>query len=40
MTSNVHTFAEKYESPAVIKKNGVYFMFASQLTGWNPNDNY
>lgn len=40
MTSNVYTFAEKYESPAVIKKNGVYFMFASQLTGWNPNDNY
>ena len=40
VTSNVYTFAEKYESPAVIKKNGVYFMFASQLTGWNPNDNY
>jgi hypothetical protein len=36
----VHTWAEKYESPAVVKKNGVYFMFASQLTGWNPNDNY
>ena len=38
--SNTYTFAEKYESPAVIKKNGVYFMFASQLTGWSPNDNY
>ncbi|KZM21638.1 uncharacterized protein EKO05_0008007 [Ascochyta rabiei] len=38
--SNTYTFAEKYEAPAVIKKNGVYFMFASQLTGWNPNDNY
>lgn len=37
---NVYTWAEKYESPAVIKKNGVYFMFSSQLTGWNPNDNY
>lgn len=40
VVENVYTWAEKYESPAVIKKNGVYFMFASQLTGWNPNDNY
>ncbi|KAH3904042.1 hypothetical protein HBI56_042830 [Parastagonospora nodorum] len=40
ITRNVHTWAEKYESPTVVKKNGVYFMFASQLTGWNPNDNY
>ncbi|KAL6709648.1 hypothetical protein ACN47E_001076 [Coniothyrium glycines] len=40
ITSNVYTWKEKYESPAIIKKNGVYFMFASQLTGWNPNDNY
>lgn len=34
VASNVYTWAEKYEAPAVIKKNGVYFMFASQLTGW------
>jgi hypothetical protein len=40
VTSNVYTWKEKYESPALIKHNGVYFMFASQLTGWNPNDNY
>ncbi|KAH7560268.1 galactan 1,3-beta-galactosidase [Bipolaris maydis] len=40
VTTNVYKWAEKYESPAVIKSNGVYFMFASQLTGWNPNDNY
>ncbi|KAH7391705.1 glycosyl hydrolase [Pyrenochaeta sp. MPI-SDFR-AT-0127] len=40
IVSNVYTWPEKYESPAVIKKNGVYFMFSSQLTGWNPNDNY
>jgi hypothetical protein len=24
----------------VVKKNGVYLMFASQLSGWDPNDNY
>lgn len=38
--NNTYVFAEKYESPALIKKDGVYFMFASRLTGWNPNDNY
>ncbi|KAF1836775.1 Arabinanase/levansucrase/invertase [Decorospora gaudefroyi] len=38
--NNIYTWREKYESPALIKKNGIYFMFASQLTGWNPNDNY
>jgi hypothetical protein len=37
--SSVYTWKEKYEAPAVIKKNGVYFMFASKLTGWNTNDN-
>lgn len=40
MTRNVYTWKEKYESPAIAKRNGVYFMFSSQLTGWNPNDNY
>jgi hypothetical protein len=34
VVSNVYTWAEKYEAPAVIKSSsGVYFMFASQLTG-------
>ena len=40
VTKNVYVWKEKYESPALIKRSGVYFMFASQLTGWNPNDNY
>ncbi|CAE6478351.1 unnamed protein product [Rhizoctonia solani] len=40
VVSNVYRWAEKYEAPAVIKSSaGVYFMFASQLTGWNTNDN-
>ncbi|KAF8607241.1 galactan 1,3-beta-galactosidase [Ceratobasidium sp. AG-I] len=40
VVSNVYTWAEKYEAPAVIKSSsGVYFMFASQLTGWDSNDN-
>ncbi|CAO2648754.1 Nn.00g097030.m01.CDS01 [Neocucurbitaria sp. VM-36] len=37
---NVYTWKEKYEAPAIAKRNGVYFMFASQLSGWDPNDNY
>lgn len=36
----MYTFAADYEAPALIKKDGIYFMFASRLTGWNPNDNY
>ncbi|KAF9876805.1 glycosyl hydrolase family 43 protein [Colletotrichum karsti] len=35
------TFGWEYfaESPALVKRNGHYFIFGSQLTGWNPNDN-
>ncbi|GME50116.1 Carbohydrate binding module family 6 [Neofusicoccum parvum] len=39
-TTSTHLFAEKYESPALVKASGTYFIFASQLTGWSPNDNY
>jgi hypothetical protein len=28
-----------YESPAVIKANGMYYLLVSHLTGWNTNDN-
>ncbi|KAJ4301231.1 hypothetical protein N0V90_003322 [Kalmusia sp. IMI 367209] len=34
-----YLWKESIEAPAVIKKNGVYFMFGSTLTGWDPNDN-
>ncbi|KAJ3516794.1 hypothetical protein NLJ89_g914 [Agrocybe chaxingu] len=27
------------ESPGIIKRNGVYHLFASHTTGWNPNPN-
>lgn len=35
------TFEWQYfaESPAMLKKNGYYFIFGSHLTGWDPNDN-
>lgn len=38
VTSNVYLFAD-YEAPAMVKKNGYYFLFASKLSGWSPNDN-
>ncbi|PYH84541.1 glycosyl hydrolase family 43 protein [Aspergillus uvarum CBS 121591] len=37
--SNVHLFTADYEAPAVYKAGDTYFMFASQLSGWSPNDN-
>ncbi|PSN65528.1 galactan 1,3-beta-galactosidase [Corynespora cassiicola Philippines] len=37
--SATYLWSESIESPAMIKKNGVYFMFGSKLTGWDPNDN-
>lgn len=37
--SSTYLWKDSIESPAMIKKNGVYFMFGSKLTGWDPNDN-
>jgi len=37
--SATYVWKEKIESPTIIKKNGVYFMFGSKLTGWDANDN-
>ncbi|KAK2043242.1 galactan 1,3-beta-galactosidase [Colletotrichum somersetense] len=39
VTRNVYLWDESIESPAILKKNGYYFMFGSRLTGWDPNDN-
>ncbi|KAM0421159.1 hypothetical protein ACHAPT_011051 [Fusarium lateritium] len=35
----VHLFPEHLESPAMVKQNGLYYLFASQLTYWYANDN-
>lgn len=37
--SSTYLWKDSIEAPAMIKKNGVYFMFGSKLTGWDPNDN-
>ncbi|TDZ35191.1 hypothetical protein C8035_v009907 [Colletotrichum spinosum] len=38
-TQSVYLWNVNIESPAILKRNGYYFMFGSRLTGWNPNDN-
>ncbi|KUI72633.1 hypothetical protein VM1G_08505 [Cytospora mali] len=38
ISSAVYLF-DDYEAPAMVKKNGYYFLFASHLSGWSPNDN-
>lgn len=40
VTGIVHTFENHAaESPAMLKKDGYYFIFSSGLSGWAPNDN-
>ncbi|KAF2434421.1 galactan 1,3-beta-galactosidase [Tothia fuscella] len=39
VSSMVYTWPEKFEAPAILKKDGTYFMFASRLSGWDANDN-
>lgn len=39
VTSDVHMWKEKFESPAILKRGRNYFMFSSHLTGWRSNDN-
>ncbi|GAB3890994.1 RICIN domain-containing protein [Kibdelosporangium lantanae] len=38
VASAVATFAD-YESPAMVKIDGTYYLFGSHLTGWSTNDN-
>ncbi|OLN81133.1 hypothetical protein CCHL11_09529 [Colletotrichum chlorophyti] len=39
VTHNVFLWNTRIEAPAILKRNGHYFMFGSKLTGWDPNDN-
>ncbi|KAF9056450.1 galactan 1,3-beta-galactosidase [Panaeolus papilionaceus] len=40
VASQVSTIAgSTLESPGIIKRNGVYYLFASHTTGWDPNPN-
>jgi hypothetical protein len=39
VVAQVYTWKEKIESPALLKRNGIYYMFGSHLSGWAPNDN-
>ncbi|KAJ5998165.1 hypothetical protein N7499_005456 [Penicillium canescens] len=39
VTSNTYLWPQHIEAPAIYKKDGVYFIFGSQLTGWATNDN-
>lgn len=39
MSSATYLWSDSIEAPAILKKNGYYFMFGSRLTGWSPNDN-
>ncbi|PQE22970.1 Glycosyl hydrolase family 43 protein [Rutstroemia sp. NJR-2017a BBW] len=38
VVSATYLFAD-YEAPAIYKSGNTYFMFASHLSGWSPNDN-
>lgn len=38
VSAPVYLFSDM-EAPAMLKLNGYYFMFASHLSGWDPNDN-
>ncbi|KAF2456989.1 glycosyl hydrolase family 43 protein [Lineolata rhizophorae] len=39
VTFPTYVFSESIESPALVKHQGVYFIFGSHLTGWDTNDN-
>ncbi|KAF2434534.1 Arabinanase/levansucrase/invertase [Tothia fuscella] len=40
VTDTVYTWKKAVESPAMFKRNGNYYIFGSDLTGWTTNDNF
>lgn len=39
VTRSVAALTPDYEAPAMLKVNGCYYIFGSELTGWSANDN-
>ncbi|KAI0909995.1 glycosyl hydrolase [Ustulina deusta] len=39
VASSTYLWSDSIEAPAILKRQGTYYMFGSKLTGWDPNDN-
>ncbi|KAI0455049.1 carbohydrate-binding module family 35 protein [Xylaria acuta] len=39
VSKSTYLWKDSIEAPAVLKRQGTYYMFGSKLTGWDPNDN-
>ncbi|KAI0505928.1 carbohydrate-binding module family 35 protein [Xylaria bambusicola] len=39
VASSTYLWPDSIEAPAILKRQGTYYMFGSKLTGWDPNDN-
>ncbi|KAI6360929.1 hypothetical protein MCOR25_006579 [Pyricularia grisea] len=37
--TSTYLWSDHIEAPAMLKRSGIYYMFGSKLTGWDPNDN-
>lgn len=39
VAKSTYLWRDSIEAPAILKRQGTYYMFGSKLTGWDPNDN-
>ncbi|KAI0101790.1 carbohydrate-binding module family 35 protein [Nemania sp. FL0031] len=39
VSKSTYLWSDSIEAPAILKRQGTYYMFGSHLTGWDPNDN-